>query len=86
MYFDWVLKNQNLSNHNGQTSTWLKIAPDKIVLSIFYCSKIKYYVGLYGEMVGTVNTCLILEQLVNVHFTFRVEQDYGVTEPGGTGD
>ena len=24
--------------------------------------------------------------LVNVHFTFRVEQDYGVTEPGGTGD
>lgn len=42
--------------------------------------------GLYGEMVGTVNACLILEQLVNVHFTVRVEQDYGVTEPGGTGD
>ena len=42
--------------------------------------------GLYEEMVGSVNACLILEQLVNVHFTFRVEQDYGVTEPGGTGD
>ena len=37
-------------------------------------------------MVGTVNACLILEQLINVHFTFRVEQDYEVTEPGGTGD
>ena len=42
--------------------------------------------GLYGEMVGTVNACLILEQLINVHFTFRVEQDYEVTEPGGTDD
>ena len=42
--------------------------------------------GLYGEIVGTVNACLILEQLVTVHFTLRVEQDYGVTEPGGTGD